>query len=115
MDPERLEIVIEVDQLSDEIWNEVITWKFFEKDTLGKQLVRSADSISANIYEASGRYSFADRKRFAIIARGSLYETVNWLKKSGRRGLIDEKVVTRMLAEINTLSKRLNAFINTLK
>lgn len=34
--------------LADEIWIIVTNWKYFEKDTVGKQLVRAADSIGAN-------------------------------------------------------------------
>jgi hypothetical protein len=34
--------------LADEIWIIVTSWKYFEKDTVGKQLVRAADSIGAN-------------------------------------------------------------------
>ena len=51
-------------------------------DTIGKQLVRSADSIAANISEGFGRYHFKDSKRFYYISRGSLFETKTWLEKS---------------------------------
>jgi four helix bundle protein len=33
----------------------VSTWNWFAKDTLGKQLVKAADSIAGNIAEGSGR------------------------------------------------------------
>jgi four helix bundle protein len=33
------------EQLADEIWKIVEQWNFFAKDTIGKQIVRSADSI----------------------------------------------------------------------
>lgn len=29
-------------KMAEKIWNIVVEWKFFEKDTIGKQLVRSA-------------------------------------------------------------------------
>ena len=88
MDLQKFKIVDQADQIGDTIWEEVIQWKHFQKDTIGKQLVRAADSISANLSEAYGRYSYADRKRFAYYARGSLCETINWLQKSTKRGLI---------------------------
>lgn len=44
---EKLEVYNIAENFSDDIWNIVIAWKNFEKDTIGKQLVRSADSISA--------------------------------------------------------------------
>jgi len=34
--------------LADEIWIIVNNWKYFEKDTVGKQLVKAADSVGAN-------------------------------------------------------------------
>lgn len=37
--------------LSDKVWDFVIKWEYFSKDTIGKQWVRSADSVSANISE----------------------------------------------------------------
>jgi len=37
--------------LSNKIWEIAIKWKNFEKDTIGKQFVRSIDSVSANIAE----------------------------------------------------------------
>ncbi len=42
-------------ELADEIWAIVIKWDFFAKDTVGKQIVRSSDSIAANIAEGYGR------------------------------------------------------------
>ena len=41
-------------ELSDEIWKALLKWNHFDKDTIGKQLVRSADSISANLSEDWG-------------------------------------------------------------
>ena len=43
-------------ELSNYVWDIVIHWKFFERDTVGKQFARSIDSISANIAEGFGRY-----------------------------------------------------------
>ena len=88
MDLSGFKIIGQANLIGNAVWEEVIHWNYFEKDTIGKQLVRAADSISANLSEAYGRYSFADRKRFAYYARGSLCETINWLQKSSERGLI---------------------------
>ncbi|MFN5647920.1 MAG: four helix bundle protein, partial [Sphingobacteriales bacterium] len=35
--------------IGDKVWEAVNRWDSFEKNTLGKQLVRSADSIALNI------------------------------------------------------------------
>jgi four helix bundle protein len=36
----------------------VIKWDYFLKDTIGKQLVKAADSVAANLSEGFGRYHF---------------------------------------------------------
>lgn len=70
------------EKLSEEIWNIIQDWKPLAQDTVGKQIIRSADSIGANIAEGSGRESFQDNKRFVKMARGSLYETQHWLRRA---------------------------------
>lgn len=41
-------------RIGDAIWEEVVRWDYFARDRVGKQLVRCADSIAANIAEATG-------------------------------------------------------------
>ena len=48
---EKLDVYQLAELLSDKIWGIVSEWDHFMKDTIGKQIVRSADSISANIAE----------------------------------------------------------------
>jgi four helix bundle protein len=52
------------------------------KDTIGKQLVKSTDSISAIISEGFGRYHFLENKNFCFYAHGSLFETKTWITKA---------------------------------
>jgi len=49
--------------LGQEIHTIVKGWNYFDKDTIGKQLVRSADSIAANLSEGVGRYHYKERKK----------------------------------------------------
>ena len=42
-------------QLCNYVWDIVIKFAPFEKDTLGKQFAKAVDSISANIAEGFGR------------------------------------------------------------
>jgi four helix bundle protein len=42
----------------DEIWNVVNKWDYFQKDTVGKQLIKAADSIAANLSEVSVSIAF---------------------------------------------------------
>ena len=53
---EKLDVYNLAENFSDTIWNIVGKWNGFEKDTIGKQIVRAADSISANIAEGYGRF-----------------------------------------------------------
>jgi four helix bundle protein len=46
---EDLEVYNLSEQFGDEVWFMVAKWDFFAKDTVGKQLVRAADSVGANI------------------------------------------------------------------
>ena len=64
MDLGRFKLIEHARQIGDSIWKEVILWNHFEKDTIGKQLVRACDSITANLSEAYGRFGYADRLRF---------------------------------------------------
>jgi four helix bundle protein len=52
-----------------------MSWKYFEKETVGKQLVQASDNIGANISEGAGRKTPKDNQRFIRIARGSFNET----------------------------------------
>ncbi len=45
-------------EIGDKVWDTVDHWDFFNKDTLGKQFVRAADSMALNIAEGYGRFFF---------------------------------------------------------
>lgn len=79
---EKLDVDKLSEKLADEIGNIVREWDKFTKDTIGKQIVRSADSVGANIAEGSGRWNYQDNRRFVKIAIGSLYETKHWLRRA---------------------------------
>ncbi len=111
---EDLEIYQMAEDLSDRIWNICIKWDYFAKNTIGKQLVRAADSISANLAEGHGRFHFKNRLNFCYYARGSLEETRSWLSKAFQRGLISSELAEiKQIIEI--LPKKLNAYINSIK
>ena len=71
-------------------WEIVSKWEYLAKKTIGTQLVRSADSIGANLAEGTGRGSAAENCRFAKIARGSLFEVKHWLRRAFKRNLLTE-------------------------
>ncbi len=110
---EKLEVYNIAEKFSDEIWDIVVKWNYFKKDTIGKQLVRAADSISANIAEAYGRYFYKENKQFYFYSRGSIQETKSWLSKCLRRKIIDSEVCLHLigLCKKILLMLMLNAFI----
>ncbi|HUT69475.1 MAG TPA: four helix bundle protein [Desulfatiglandales bacterium] len=45
---ENLRVYQLSEEISDLVWEAVITWNRLAQDTVGKQLINSADSIGAN-------------------------------------------------------------------
>ncbi len=52
-------------EIGKKVWSIVDKWNYFERDTIGKQLVRAVDSIAANLSEGFGRYHFKEKKNFS--------------------------------------------------
>jgi four helix bundle protein len=100
--------------LAENIYSEVTKWNYFDKDTIGKQLVRSVDSIAANLSEGMGRYHYKERKNFTYYSRGSLFETKTWLTKAHNRNLITDSYHNKLLQEIETIGIKLNNYIKTI-
>ena len=110
---EKLQVYQLSEKIADNIWNIVVKWDSLAKDTVGKQIVRSADSIGANIAEGSGRGSLLDNRRFVRMARGSLYETIHWLRRSYTRKLLSQTEVRNLRGLVEELSPKLNAFLRS--
>ncbi|MBC8313910.1 MAG: four helix bundle protein [Bacteroidales bacterium] len=100
--------------ISEKIWNVVANWKYFEKDTIGKQLVRSADSISTNLSEGFGRYHYKDARNFYYYSRGSLFETKTWLKKALNRKFVEPDEYQRLAQSLNILGALINNYIKSI-
>lgn len=102
------------ENLADEIWDVVDGWNSFAKDTVGKQIVRAADSIGANIAEGSGRGSFQDNRRFVRIARGSLKETQHFLRRAWKRKLLSAAQIKALKPLTDELAPKLNAYLKSI-
>src|SRR5207248_1165228 len=111
---EKLQVYRLAEKLADEIWKAVETWDRFSRDTVGKQMVRSADSIGANIAEGVGRGSFQDNRRFVRTARGSLNETRHWLRRAFRRNLLTDTQIEKLRPLLDNLSPQLNAYLKSI-
>jgi four helix bundle protein len=97
--------------LSNYIWDIVIQWHELARFTVGKQLINSADSVSANIAEGFGRYHKKDKVRFYNISRGSLFESTDWIEKAKYRKLINEEQYKTVINVLETLPKEINMLI----
>ena len=100
--------------LSDQVWNTVLEWNYFARNTVGVQLVKSADSVGANIAEGEGRGRFLDNRRFVRISRGSLNETKHWLRRAYKRSLLTKKQIDDLKPLIDELGPTLNAYLNSI-
>ncbi|MCL4207634.1 MAG: four helix bundle protein [Pirellulaceae bacterium] len=111
---ENLRVCNLSEEPADSVWDMVIDWEYFAKDTVGKQLVRATDSIGANIAEGDGRGTFQENRRFLRISRGSLNETRHWLRRAYKRRLLTEDQVAQLSPLVDELSPKLNAFLKSI-
>jgi len=94
------------------VWDIVIKWNYFAKDTVGRQLVKAIDSISANIAEGFGRYFKKDKANFYRYSYGSSGESFDWIEKANKRSLLKEKEYQHIIEALKKLPKEINHLIN---
>jgi four helix bundle protein len=75
-------------------------------------LIRSTDSVAANIIEAEGRYFKKDKIKFYYQARGSVYESAHWVDKARQRNLITEEQYKVLMNEFRRLPREINYLIS---
>ncbi|HEY2602057.1 MAG TPA: four helix bundle protein [Thermoleophilaceae bacterium] len=95
--------------LADDLYARVVRWPILARSSMGEQVLRSVDSVGANIAESTGRWHTADRRRLLFIARGSLCETEHWIGCAERRGLLPLGTTERAVE----IAKALNGLINS--
>ena len=111
----ELDVYKLAEELSDLIWYAFDEWPEKAQKTIGYQIIRSSDSIAANLAEGYGRFTPADRRTFYRYARGSFEETKAWLRKLIRRKLLSEMEIKQYTDIIDELGPKLNAFIKSTK
>ena len=85
------------------------TWR---NQILGKQLLRSVTSISANIAEGNGRHSGKSYQYFLSIARGSATETDSWLDLFHRLALMNTSTYHDLHTQCQEIIAMLTSLIN---
>ena len=107
---ENLKVYQLAEELADEIWKIVIKWDRLAKNTVGQQIVECADGVGSCIAEGSGRGTAQDNRRFINIARGSLYETKHWLRRTFKRKLLTRTDVEKLKSLMDNLTPALNGY-----
>jgi four helix bundle protein len=98
--------------LSNYVWNAIMTWDYFAKDTIGKQFVRAIDSVAANIAEGFGRYNKKDKIKFYKYSRSSIYESLDRPEKSRKRNLISINEYNYIFHILKSLPREINHLIH---
>ncbi len=97
--------------LSNQMWEIVLKWSHLAQITVGSQLIRSIDSISANLAEGFGRFHKKDKEKFYYNSRGSVYESLDWIEKSKRRNLISASQYESIMKVLKELPREINYLI----
>ena len=82
-----------------------------EKFLLTSQVIDSSRSVSRNMAEGYGRYTFTDTRNFFIIARGSVTETMEHLTTAFDEKYINEIELTAGEQKCETVFKLTNGYI----
>ena len=108
---------LKIFQLSKEYGREV--WQIYQglnwqlKKIIGDQLMRSTDSVGANITEGYGRYHFLDKIKFYYFARASLFESKYWIDLLFERQIITREKYLQLMDLYQNIVKGLNGLINS--
>ncbi|MDZ7897653.1 MAG: four helix bundle protein [Arcicella sp.] len=110
-----LEVWKKSKELKKKISTLVKTFPLEEKYRLTDQIIRSSRSVTANISEGYGKYTYKETKHFCIHARGSLNETLNHLIDAFDEEYITKEQLLSFKNEIEECLKLLNGYISYLK
>lgn len=92
----------------------ISTWPAFDRDTLGKQLIKAADSIALNVSEGYGRFYFKENKNFCYYSRGSVKETLTAFEKAYQRNLITSEQYKLVADKLNLYFKLSYSYIKSI-
>ncbi len=81
---------------------------------LTQQIRRAVISITANIAEGYGRYSFQENIQFCRMARGSLLETLDHLYTAFDQKYITQEEFNKLYQDGREVEKCLNGYIRFL-
>lgn len=108
---EKLEMYQLAMAFGESVWGFVADWSFFQKDTIGKQLVRSTDSIAANMAEGYERHYFKDMRFYFYISRSSLCEARTWMRKAHARKFITDDQFEMLESSAVVIHNKINGYL----
>ncbi len=111
---EELEVWKEARALKKSIRQLTDTFPPEEKYRLTDQIIRSSRSVGIQIAEGHGRQTNADEKRFCIIGRGSLSETLAHLIDAYDEAYITEETLNEYRLKVKTVERLLNGYMRWL-
>ncbi len=94
-------------------WNIYSGFNWRIQKVMGDQMIRSVDSVAANIAEGYGRFHYLDKNKFYYNARGSLLESSHWFTVMEQRELIDKQVFDKSKDFFSAILVMLNKLINS--
>jgi len=112
---ETFELLRLAENVCDGIWERIKDWQRFDREVIGNQLARAADSVGANIAESHDRYHYGEKIQFLLYARGSLTEAQYWLRRCSARNLIPADECNKQIAELEDPARNMNGYTNYLR
>lgn len=97
--------------LGDKVYMIVRGWDYLAQNTVGTQLIRSTDSVAANLVEGDSRGSNQDTLRFYYYSRSSAREARHWLRRAAARKLLPDELAEELVIELTEIAKIINSFI----
>ena len=85
-----------------------------EKFLLTAQIIDSSRSVTRNIAEGYGRYTYTDTRNFFIISRGSVTETMEHLSTAKDEKYITEEELKMGEEKCELVFKLINGYISYL-
>ena len=85
-----------------------------EKFLLTAQIIDSSRSVTRNIAEGYGRYTYTDTRNFFIISRGSVTETMEHLSTANDEKYITEEELKTGEQKCELVFKLINGYISYL-
>lgn len=106
-----LECYIQARLLRISISNLVRKFPSHEKFLLAAQIIDSSRSVTRNIAEGYGRFTYTDTRNFFIISRGSVTETMDHLTTAYDEKYITEQELKEGEEKCELVFKLINGYI----